>query len=446
MKERTRTETQLEGGGRDGGPRLPGLVLVFQRGACALVAHAVDAPRTIGRGSESDLVIDDPGVSRQHARVEPAPGGFLVTDLGSHNGVYVDQAKVSQPRHFARHGSVLRLGKCLVIAAADVVRFAGPPPDEDGILVQSSFAARAGGAMTKLVGGPSLAELRARVEMAASAPSPVLVEGETGSGKELVAQAIHAASRRTGDFVGLNCAALPSDLVESELFGHARGAFSGSSGARVGLFRSASGGTLLLDEISELPLPAQAKLLRVIETSEVRAVGEDRAARVDVRLVAATNRDLLAMSQAGEFRADLLHRLAVMKIPVPALRERLEDVPRLCEYFLDGQKLGLSVQAMQLLLARPWPGNVRELKNVVSAAALRAKRDGSEDIRAEDVGSVLSDVAGGGDDATERVRILEAMGAAGGNVTRAARALGIARSGLYETLKRMKIDPQTFRK
>jgi two-component system NtrC family response regulator len=295
-----------------------------------------------------------------------------------------------------------------------------------------------------LVGGVSLADVRAGIGMASMSTAPVLIEGETGTGKELVARAIHEATARTGELVGLNCAALPAELVEAELFGHTRGAFSGSVAGRAGLFRTAHKGTLLLDEIGELPPTSQAKLLRVIETNEVRPVGEDRATPVDVRLIAASNRDLGALTRSGAFRADLLHRIAVITIRMPPLRERLEDVPALCAYFLHGQRVDLDVHAMELLLGRSWPGNVRELKNVVTAAALRARQAGHDHIGAGDITPSLRDAED--DERSTRSTLIAALVDAGGNVTRAAQALGVARSGLYETLKRLGIDPAQFRR
>ncbi|PVZ11214.1 MULTISPECIES: nitric oxide reductase transcriptional regulator NorR [unclassified Pseudomonas] len=231
--------------------------------------------------------------------------------------------------------------------------------------------------------GQSLAmeHLRQEIETVASTHLTVLVTGETGVGKELVAQALHRGSTRAGrPLVSLNCAALPDTLVESELFGHVRGAFTGATNDRRGKFELADGGTLLLDEVGELPLPVQAKLLRVLQSGQLQRVGSDREHRVDVRVIAATNRDLAERTRAGLFRDDLYHRLSVYPIRVPPLRERGRDVLLLAGYFLEQNRgrlglagLRLSSDAQTALLDYPWPGNVRELEHSISRAVLRAR-------------------------------------------------------------------------
>jgi two-component system, NtrC family, response regulator GlrR len=428
MADETRTETRWERK-HPGGPPPSGLIIVYQRGKSRLLPYSVDAPKTFGRGREADVVLDDPGASRLHVRFEPAPGGLLLTDLESRNGTFADGAAISEARTFAAFGAVIRVAKTLFFAVEDVARFAVPSPYEDSLLV----------------GGPSLNELFSRIRISATTSAPVLLQGETGTGKELVARAIHDASERQGELVALNCGALPAELMESELFGHARGAFSGSSSARAGLFRAADRGTLLLDEIGELPLPAQTKLLRVLETGEVRSVGDDRPAKVDVRLVAATHRDLRSMVHAGSFREDLLHRVAAVQIRVPPLRERLEDVPRLCDHFLSDQGVAVSVQAMEVLLGRKWSGNVRELKNVVATSALVAREAKRDQIAVDDLAAAGADPVSD-EDGSDRSRLVAALARTGGSVTEAARELGIARSGLYETLRRLKLDPASFRR
>jgi DNA-binding NtrC family response regulator len=404
-----------------------GVLVAFceQAGPRAIVA--VEEALTFGREEPSRIVLRDPGVSRVHAQIEPAPGGVRVTDLGSHNGTFVNGARVSDPAH-AAFGSVVRMAKTLLVVVEEAAAFeAAARPDSLG-----------------LVGGPGLDELRLRVLAIAGSSAPVLVEGETGTGKELVARAIHEASGREGSLVALNCAAIASELVESELFGHGRGAFSGAQGARAGLFRTAHRGTLLLDEISELRPAVQAKLLRALESGEVRAVGEDRPASVDVRVVAATNRDLRELLRVGEFRADLYHRVAALRIRVPPLRQRPEDVAPLCEHFLEGEGVGVTALAMEALLVCGWPGNVRQLRNVVHAAAAAARFEGRDRISESDVRA--TEPGDQSDRDEPRARIAAALSATGGNVTRAAAELGMARSGLYEALRRLGIDPLAFRK
>ncbi|MCK6474530.1 MAG: sigma 54-interacting transcriptional regulator [Planctomycetes bacterium] len=216
------------------------------------------------------------------------------------------------------------------------------------------------------------------IQRVAPFDSPVLVTGESGTGKELAARAIHALSRRSkGPFEALNCAALPENLIESELFGHAKGAFTGATGARAGYFETASGGTLFLDEIGELPLPAQAKLLRVLEDGKVARVGESRLRATDVRIVAATNRDLAAEVDAGRFRKDLYYRLRVMDVALPPLRERLDDLPLLCKHLLTPfGNFQIQPQVFELFKRYPWPGNIRELRNTLERMAVLARPGG----------------------------------------------------------------------
>ena len=226
----------------------------------------------------------------------------------------------------------------------------------------------------------TMSQLRRNIELVAPSEFPVLVSGETGTGKELIVHALHAASRRADrPLVYVNCAALPESIAESELFGHAKGAFTGAGEARPGKFSIADGGSLFLDEVGELPLHLQPKFLRALQEGEVQRVGSDRTTRVDVRLFAATNRDLAVEVAAGRFRADLLHRLDVCRIQAPALREHPEDISDLAGHIADGlrRKLGtgpirFGLDAQQLLLDAPWPGNVRELENQIARAALRA--------------------------------------------------------------------------
>jgi transcriptional regulator with GAF, ATPase, and Fis domain len=219
-------------------------------------------------------------------------------------------------------------------------------------------------------------EVARLVRMMAGRTTTVLIEGETGTGKELVARAVHRLSERAAKPLAvLNCAAIPEALLEAELFGHVRGAFTGAVGSRVGRMEAADGGTLLLDEIGEMPLAMQAKMLRFLESGEVQRVGENEAMRVDVRLIAATHQQLERRAAEGTFRLDLYHRLAVFPIEVPALRERMEDIAELAEHFLErmgraSPRKRLSAEASAKLLEHGWPGNVRELMHVLERAAI----------------------------------------------------------------------------
>jgi DNA-binding NtrC family response regulator len=220
---------------------------------------------------------------------------------------------------------------------------------------------------------PTIVKLRALIKRVAATDATVMISGESGSGKEVVAQAIHSLSARSNRaFVPVNCAAIPHELLESEMFGHERGAFTGAAGSRHGLFSTADGGTIFLDEIGEMPMQLQAKLLRVLEDGVVRPVGSDRSARVDTRVIAATNNDLVAAVKRGTFREDLFYRLQVVPIIIPPLRERRSDVPLLIEFFLDrmrsrlpGRDWEVTQEAMVHLWSYDWPGNVRELENMV---------------------------------------------------------------------------------
>jgi DNA-binding NtrC family response regulator len=300
-------------------------------------------------------------------RIEAA---FPVRYGGESIGAIVVRWTLGASHSVSRALPLITMAAAAVAPAVAVVRAAllRPPPP----------------ALTELVGtGPAGAELRRAVERAGAAPFSVLIEGESGSGKELVARAVHKVSaRRERPMCTLNCAALPDDLVEAELFGHARGAFTGAVGERAGVFEEAHGGTLLLDEIGELSPRAQAKVLRVIQEGELRRVGENTTRRVDVRIVAATNRDLRQEVVAGRFRLDLLYRLDVLRIVVAPLRDRREDIPLLVERFWRestariGSNATLSTAAMAALGRYDWPGNVRELQNVLAALAVRSPRRG----------------------------------------------------------------------
>ena len=290
--------------------------------------------------------------------------------------------------------------------------------------------------------------LLALLERIAPRDSHVLIEGESGTGKELVARALHRASPRSAaPFVAVDCGALPDTLLESELFGHRRGAFTGALADREGLVEAADGGTLFLDELANASPAFQTRLLRVLQEGEVRRVGENRPRRVDLRVVAATSGDLRRLIAAGRFRGDLYYRLNVMTIDLPPLRRRPEDIPPLVEHFLERAcarhglpRRGLSAAALEILCRYPWPGNVRELENVIERLVLLAP---AAEIAASDLPGPLLDAllatpaAPPGDDAakTGEQRMIEmALLASDGDRTRAARAIGWPRTKLYRRL------------
>jgi two-component system nitrogen regulation response regulator NtrX len=300
--------------------------------------------------------------------------------------------------------------------------------------------------------------LRQQLSLMAATNGRVLIYGESGTGKELVAQAIHALSNRAREaFVEVNCAAIPEELIESELFGHRKGSFTGASEDKIGKFQRADGGTIFLDEVGDMSLKTQAKVLRVLEDQRVQPVGEHDSIRVDVRVVAATNKNLEEEIERGNFREDLFYRLNVIPFYVPPLRERVEDIPVLAEHFLTeftqayGKKTKeLTPEAYQLLRDYHWPGNVRELKNLMERIVIMnpqvridvrhiplnaSRKSGLE--RLEAFGS-LQDVR----ESAERDYILRKLEETKGNVTRAAELLGLERSNLYRKMKTLGILPK----
>ncbi|MBW8868202.1 MAG: sigma 54-interacting transcriptional regulator, partial [Acidobacteria bacterium] len=301
---------------------------------------------------------------------------------------------------------------------------------------------------------PSIRGVRATIARVALAPFSVVIEGESGTGKELVARALHRHSaRRDRTFAALNCAALTDELVEAELFGHARGAFTHAVNARVGLFEEAHRGTLFLDEVGELSPRAQAKLLRTLQEGEIRRVGENDARAVDVRVIAATNRPLATLAAEGRFREDLMFRLSVVKIAVPPLRERAEDIPQLAFEFWKssarrvGTHATLGPDAVALLAQMPWPGNVRQLQNAMAALSVAAPRTGR--VCARLVRMVLDGLVDASGDSVpllsledarrqaERRVISAALAKHTGNRADAARALGLSRQGLAKAVRRL---------
>ena len=378
-------------------------------------------------------VLFDPRHQPPEAAEPVRCGGDLIGALACRwiAGSTAIPALVSDFLHAAAMAAATHLRALVEISPA-------PPPAVWGDLLGESAAAAA---------------LRDAIHRAARAPFPVLVEGESGSGKELVARAIHKLSpRHTRRFCAINCAALGDDLIEAELFGHARGAFTGATSERAGLFEEADGGTLFLDEVGELSARAQAKLLRVLQEGEVRRVGENLPRRVDVRVVAATNRRLEREAAEGRFRVDLRFRLDVLRLTVPALRERPGDVPLLAQHFWRaaadrvGSRAVLGPDALAALSRYDWPGNVRELQNAIAWMAVHAPRRGR--IGSSSLPSHLASVplaTGSSFEAAredfERRFVRAALAQAGGQRHVAAKALGVTRQGLSKMLRRLRIEP-----
>ena len=389
----------------------------------------------VGKGPTSDLKLVDPAVSRRHLALEIDRGRLRVTDLGSTNGTQIDGHEVVDA--FARGGEQLRIG-----ATSLRVERLVPGPEAPRSAGPSSFA--------RVVGAsPAMRRLYPVFERLAASQVPVIVEGETGTGKEALAEALHEAGPRAAmPFVVFDCTSVAANLMESELFGHERGAFTGASAARKGMFELAEGGTLLIDEIGDLDVALQSKLLRAVERSEVKRVGASKSMRCDVRIIAATRRDLEREVQQGRFRDDLFHRLAVGRVELPPLRKRREDIPLLAQHFwanLGGAPGGPPGPLLDAWVDMPWPGNVRELRNAVARRIALGDLDRSH--RGEGTAPFAESAARGEPEISEvlalnlpfpkaRREVLEsftrryvarALESSGGNVAQAAAASGIAR-------------------
>ncbi|MDP2344055.1 MAG: sigma 54-interacting transcriptional regulator [Deltaproteobacteria bacterium] len=325
------------------------------------VVDVVKSPFVVGKGEECDLVLTEPTVSRTHFNIESDQGAFVIRDLGSTNGTWIDQFRIKEA--WLRPGTVLRAGqaqlrfepvfKPLDLAPAATERF--------GSLVGRSVRMR---------------QIFTLLERVAKTEATVVIFGETGTGKSAVAQAIHESSlRKSGPFITVDCGAIAENLIESELFGHEKGAFTGADRLRQGALERAQGGTLFIDELVDLRLDLQPRLLRVLEEREVRRVGGNAAIKLDVRIIAASRFDLWREVQEKRFREDLYFRLAVFTLPLPSLRERKEDIPLLATAFARAHKLvpgggdrllsRFGPAAFDKLMNHPFPGNVRELRNVI---------------------------------------------------------------------------------
>ena len=401
-----------------------------------------DGVARVGSAPGSDLCLDDPTVSRVHCELRVKADCVSVKDLGSTNGTYVDGVRI-------RDGEVVP-GACVRVGrSAFRIEVAGEP-----VLVPISHRSSFG----ELVGQSlEMRRVYAILERIASTTSTLLIEGETGTGKDVAARSLHAASlRANGPFVPVDCGAIPENLIESELFGHVRGAFSGAVNDRKGVFEEAHGGTLFLDEIGELPLSVQAKLLRALETRTVRRVGSNAQREIDVRIVAATNRSLAQCANEGTFREDLYYRLAVVEVKMPPLRARREDIPLLADHFharLAGQGARLPDNFRSMLAGRAWPGNVRELRNFIERSVSLGFVDQTEaplsvlELRdALPPGALesivplhlpLKDARQVWIESFESIYARAILERCGGNLTRAAEAAGVNRRFLQRLVARL---------
>jgi transcriptional regulator with GAF, ATPase, and Fis domain len=445
-------------------------LLVFGGSSSWLYPLPTTGEVVIGRSEAANLRIDDASVSRQHARLVLEGDSVTLVDLGSHNGTFVNKVRVAG-RRVLQPNDVITIHKTTLVLYAAVV---GASPVATGTHAAAMGSERRGpgvtlGAQRVIVADPAVVRVYDLIERLAPVEIPVLITGETGCGKELVATAIHAlSSRARKPLVSLNCAALHDALIESELFGHEKGAFSGAIATRAGLIEAAAGSTLFLDEVGELAPTVQAKLLRVLEVHRVTRVGDTREREVDVRIVAATNRDLEADVAAGRFRRDLYFRLSAATLHLPPLRQRLRELPLMASAFLDdacrrnGRPLmRISEGALGALVAHPWPGNVRELKNLMQyLAATITSEVMLADHVLERIGRLhhtpvprLPSAASSdgvrqfrplADELRELeiTRIREALEATGGNQTRAAQLLAMPVRTFFEKAKQFGLTPK----
>jgi DNA-binding NtrC family response regulator len=395
---------------------------------------------TVGKDPSCDLVVQDPFMSGRHLKVTRRDGLFHVVDTNSTNGTWMGSVRVFEVE--VGLPTTLRVG-------------------ETDVILEPITPARKELSFHGIIGNDgSVRQLNDLIERVAPSSAAVAILGESGTGKELVARAIHACSERADrPFIPVNCAAISKELIESELFGHEKGSFTGATNTTKGAFEEADGGTLFLDEIGELPLDLQAKLLRALENGEIKRVGASRPSHVDVRVVAATNKDLLAQSREGRFREDLYYRLCVVPLHLPPLRNRRGDILALAEHFLRtyaprGQTVRLTPAAVDRLQRHAWPGNIRELRNVVHRALLLRKGDSIDatDLTFDqetnrDTGVLVPELPQGMTLEQmllklERQIVETALRRCNNNRERVARELGIARSTLFKRLKEWGLTKQ----
>jgi transcriptional regulator with AAA-type ATPase domain len=438
----TRTEEDLRKLMDGDGVGAPGLVLVFAAGRPVCQAFLVTAAGIeLGRQPRGDgITVDDGRVSRHHARVSFSGGKFRVTDLRSRNGTFVDGVRV-EDRVFEDMPRLLRVGHALFLFVRDVLPYLrGGVEVRDGVVV-----------------GPHLRRRHEQIGRAAAAGESVLFSGESGVGKEFAAQAYHAATRRNGPLVPVNCATLPAGLAEALLFGARRGSYTGATRDIEGYVRAAQGGTLFLDEIGDLDIQVQPKLLRMLAEGEIFELGSARARQVDVRVCAATLKDLRAEIAAGRFRDDLYYRICQPQVRIPRLTERLEELPYhvVTELARMDRQLVPSALFLEACALRVWPGNIRELLLEVRQSARAVLEDGRVVLEAEDLSAAAGQPLVPDSAPTPRsgdrqrripaTAIEEALLDAEGNVTAAARKLGIHRNQIRRLIQRYGIDWRRFR-
>jgi len=411
------------------------------KGKLARIPGGIGATLRVGKADDNDLVLPDDGVSRYHLTLTRTADGLLVRDLDSTNGTRVGGARVKEA--IVEPGTAMHVGGAVLVIRVDLRGAEVPPSNSERFesAIGRSIAMRA---------------IFGLLERIAPTAATVLLSGETGTGKDVLARSVHARSPRSDHpFEVVDCGAISAALIESELFGHERGAFTGAVSAHEGAFERAQGGTLFLDEIGELPLGLQPKLLRVIEARQFRRVGGNKPMDADIRLLAATTRDLPREVEAGRFREDLYFRLAVVPVYVPPLRERKEDIPLLAHALLGSgadPPLHLSADVLARLTAYDWPGNVRELRNALERAALIARASGETELtqiglvetrrsEEEDVfrfedGMTYRDARSRAEAQFEQKFVRWALARHGGNIAAAAREVRMDRKYLGDLVRR----------
>jgi DNA-binding NtrC family response regulator len=432
-----------------GDPRAALVLLYADNFSDLLPAYPLSTePEVLGRDENATIRIPTTAVSRRHAEIRLDRGRFCIRDLGSTNGVIIDGQRVDEA--WLEANTEVRVGdaifKFVESGCGDYQRYR-----LDGTLLPGKKRIFQG--QSPLVGGFEMDRLSSALAQIAPTTVSVLVLGESGTGKEVTARFLHDQSGRPGEFHAVNCAALPENLIESELFGYKRGAFSGADRDKIGLIQAAHRGTLLLDEIGDMPLLAQAKLLRVLQSREVVPVGSTKPEAVDVRVVAATHRDLGRMQKEGRFRRDLFARLNEFAVELPPLRDRKEDIYQLLRTFL--RRVGrpdvqVTFPFVAGLLHHDWPYNVRELESAIKrAAALTPGPILTDASLPESVQEAILDYARGpkpkGDDAPGEEELRQILTDAGGNIAEVGRRLGKARMQVHRWLKKYGIDMTDYR-
>ena len=408
---------------------LPHAFLYWKQNSCMEQKEVKDF-LSIGRESKNLLVLDDNFVSRSHARIEKKDkkGMYLLKDMNSQNGVFLNGSRIHQA--ILNHNDSIQIGK-----------------------IQFTFSFERYNHKWKMISqsyNKKWNETLSRVPHLALSDAPILILGPSGSGKELIAQMIHNCSKRSqANMLSINCSALTESLVESELFGHKRGSYTGSMGDRKGAFLTANNGTLFMDEIGDLPLPLQPKLLRAIEYKEVKPIGSDLSLKTDVRIVSATHQDLKSKAEKNEFRKDLYFRLNVVTITIPSLRDRMEDFEQLFQYFCLIYGVTFSSQSISLLKDYHWPGNIRELKNTVERAKALFQ---SEILDKEKTLTILDHMETENKSQEEPLWLLEknsiikALKTHHGNQSKVSYFLDIPRSSLHDKIKAYQINVSQFKK